>query len=54
MRNMKSIWLHHYSVGAPLMPPPGLDPWQAALDLRDTARRHILARLGEPDAARPA
>ncbi|WP_239288682.1 hypothetical protein [Candidatus Nitrotoga sp. 1052] len=25
--------------------------WQAALQLRDAARRHILTRLEEPDAA---
>ena len=27
------------------------DDWQAALQLRDAARRQILAQLGEPDAA---
>ena len=44
----------HYSVlkvciGKPLSP-VGED-WQAALQLRDGARREILAQLGEPDAA---
>jgi 1-acyl-sn-glycerol-3-phosphate acyltransferase len=36
-------------IGAPL-PPQGKD-WQAALQLRDTARRWILAQLDEPDTA---
>ena len=27
------------------------EDWQAALQLRDSARRQILAQLGEPDAA---
>ncbi len=36
-------------IGAPL-PVPG-DDWQAALQLRDAARREILAQVGEPDAA---
>ena len=44
----------HYSalqvhLGAPL--PPEGEEWQAALQLRDRARRQILARLEEPDAA---
>jgi 1-acyl-sn-glycerol-3-phosphate acyltransferase len=44
----------HYSalavhVGAPLRATG--EAWQAALQLRDGARRQILARLGEPDAA---
>ena len=47
-------WRPHYSVlevhlGTPLSARG--DPWQAALQLRDGARRQILARLGEPDAA---
>lgn len=36
-------------VGAPLF--AAGDDWQAALQLRDAARREILSRLGEPDAA---
>ncbi len=36
-------------IGAPLLP-SGND-WQAALQLRDSVRKEILARLGEPDAA---
>ncbi|MFZ3175163.1 MAG: hypothetical protein WA146_09745, partial [Thiobacillus sp.] len=47
-------WRPHFSVlevhlGTPLSAQG--DPWQAALQLRDGARRQILARLGEPDAA---
>jgi 1-acyl-sn-glycerol-3-phosphate acyltransferase len=47
-------WRPHYSVlevhiGAPLAAEG--EPWQAALQLRDLARRQILAQLGEPDAA---
>jgi len=36
-------------VDAPLLAPPG-DSWQAALQLRDAARRQMLARLDEHDA----
>ena len=44
----------HYSalqvqIGAPLS--AAGDDWQAALQLRDSARRRILAQLGEPGAA---
>ena len=47
-------WRPHFSalevhIGAPL--PPQGEPWQAALQLRDGARRQILAQLGEPDSA---
>jgi 1-acyl-sn-glycerol-3-phosphate acyltransferase len=47
-------WRPHFSaievhLGTPLSAQG--DPWQAALQLRDGARRQILARLGEPDAA---
>ena len=47
-------WRPHYSalqvhIGAALSA-EGED-WQAALQLRDHARRQVLARLGEPDAA---
>jgi hypothetical protein len=48
-------WRPHFSalavhIGAPLSAAEG-DPWQAALQLRDGARRQILAQLEEPDAA---
>jgi 1-acyl-sn-glycerol-3-phosphate acyltransferase len=47
-------WRPHYSalevrIGAPLSAEG--DPWQAALQLRDGARRQILAESGEHDAA---
>jgi 1-acyl-sn-glycerol-3-phosphate acyltransferase len=47
-------WRPHFSalevhIGAPLRPQG--EPWQAALQLRDGARRQILAQSGEPDAA---
>jgi hypothetical protein len=47
-------WQPHYSVlqvhiGASLSAEG--KAWQAALQLRDGARRQILAQLGEPDAA---
>jgi 1-acyl-sn-glycerol-3-phosphate acyltransferase len=46
-------WRPHRSalevhIGAPLVAEG--EPWQAALRLRDGARRQILAQLGEPDA----
>jgi 1-acyl-sn-glycerol-3-phosphate acyltransferase len=46
-------WRPHHSalevrIGAPLSAEG--EPWQAALQLRDGARRQILAKLGEPDA----
>ena len=48
-----SLWPHYsvlqVRVGEPI-PAQGED-WQAALQLRDSARRQILAQLGEPDAA---
>jgi 1-acyl-sn-glycerol-3-phosphate acyltransferase len=41
------------TIGKPLLPVPmSADPsdnWRAALQLRDAARRHILAHCGEPD-----
>jgi 1-acyl-sn-glycerol-3-phosphate acyltransferase len=39
----------HVHIGEPLSAADG--DWQAALQLRDGARRQILAQLGEPDAA---
>lgn len=36
-------------IGAPIWPDPALSPWNAALHLRDLARRHILQHCGEPD-----
>ena len=39
------------AVGASLAPDRDLDPWSAAVKLRDHARRHILAHCGEPDLA---
>ena len=47
-------WRPHYSALEVNIDAPKSaagDPWQAALQLRDLARRHILAQLGEPDAA---
>jgi 1-acyl-sn-glycerol-3-phosphate acyltransferase len=46
-------WRPHYSalkvyIGKPISPVG--EAWQAALQLRDSARQQILARLGEPDA----
>jgi 1-acyl-sn-glycerol-3-phosphate acyltransferase len=47
-------WRPHFSalevhIGTPL--PAQGEPWQAALQLRDAARRQILVQLGEPDTA---
>jgi len=47
-------WRPHYSalkvdISKPISPVG--EAWQAALQLRDSARQQILARLGEPDAA---
>jgi 1-acyl-sn-glycerol-3-phosphate acyltransferase len=46
------------TIGEPLQPPPlsqePSDNWRAALQLRDAARRHILAHCGEPDLVRGA
>src|SRR5512139_16531 len=47
-------WRPHHSplavrIGTPLSAQG--EPWQAALQLRDGARRQILSQLGEPDAA---
>lgn len=47
-------WRPHYSplevrIGTPL--PAQGEPWEAALQLRDRARRQILSQVSEPDAA---
>ncbi|MBS1222707.1 MAG: hypothetical protein H6R23_2327, partial [Proteobacteria bacterium] len=47
-------WRPHFSalqvqIGAPLS--AAGEDWQAALQLRDSARRQILSPLGEPDTA---
>jgi hypothetical protein len=36
-------------VGAPLAMPSGTEAFAAAVQLRDTARAHILRHCGEPD-----
>ncbi len=37
------------TVGEPMAPTAGAEPWQAALGLRDRCREHILRHSGEPD-----
>jgi 1-acyl-sn-glycerol-3-phosphate acyltransferase len=48
----EALWPHYSTlkvyIGKPISPVG--EAWQAALQLRDSARQQILARLGEPDA----
>ena len=39
------------TVGEPLRPDHDLDPWKAAVKLREAARDHILRHCGESDLA---